>query len=61
MASSYDEASSHIETKVINGVAMPFTNPELMIRLKQTVREKDSWDRNYLEDMIRRRANGKRM
>ena len=58
---SCDEASSHIETKVINGVAIPFANPELMIRLKQTVREKDSWDRNYLEDMIRRRANGKRM
>jgi hypothetical protein len=49
----YEEASPDIETVTIQSVAIPFASPELLLRMKQTHREKDVLDRQFLERKIR--------
>ncbi len=49
----YDEASREIETVNIQGVLIPFATPKLLLRMKQTHREKDQLDRMFLERKIR--------
>lgn len=49
----YEEASKEIETVLIQGVAIPFASPALLLRMKQTHREKDQFDRMFLERKIR--------
>lgn len=44
----YAEASHEIETDTIDGVAVPFASAKLLLRMKQTVREKDAADRAFL-------------
>ena len=51
----YDEASRSIETVEIQGVSIPFANPELLLRMKQTPREKDASDRVFLHRKIAER------
>jgi hypothetical protein len=51
----YEDAVSGIETEVIDGVPIPFAGAELMLRMKQSPREKDSTDRSFLEELIRRK------
>jgi len=51
----YSEARSEIETFMIDGVAIPFASAQLLLRMKQTYRDKDALDRQYLEQEIRKR------
>jgi hypothetical protein len=51
----YDEALWGIETVTIEGVPIPFAGPPLLLRLKQTVREKDRLDRMFLEELLSRK------
>jgi hypothetical protein len=54
---AYTEASDHIEWITIQGVRIPFGTPELLLRMKQTPREKDMEDRLYLEHLLKQRGN----
>ncbi len=49
---AYDEASREIEVVEIRGVPIPFANPRLLLRMKQTHREKDAEDRVFLHRKI---------
>jgi hypothetical protein len=51
----YAEASKDIEWVRIRDVAIPFANPELLWRTKQTHREKDALDRAFLADLIKKK------
>ena len=53
----YAEAREEIETIMVNGVAIPFASPNLLLRMKQTYRDKDALDRQYLEQKIRERQS----
>jgi hypothetical protein len=48
----YDEARGSIEIAEIQGVPIPFPNPQLLLRMKQTHREKDAEDRVFLQRKI---------
>ena len=48
----YEECSGEIETVVVQGVSIPFASPRLLLRMKQTHREKDELDRKFLERKI---------
>ena len=52
----YAEAATAIESAVLQGVAVPFASPELLLKLKRTVREKDAVDRQFLEMLIAGRS-----
>ena len=45
---AYDEAAPEIQTFVIDGVPIPFASAKLLLRTKQTYREKDAEDRMFL-------------
>jgi hypothetical protein len=49
----YEDAAGGIETEVIDGVPIPFAGAELMLKMKQSVREKDTADRSFLQQLIR--------
>ncbi len=51
----YEDSTSGIETEVIDGVTIPFAGAELMLRMKQSPRERDSIDRDFLQQLIRTR------
>lgn len=51
----YEDAAGGIETEVIDGVPIPFAGAELMLKMKQSVREKDTADRSFLQQLIRAR------
>ncbi len=46
---TYEEAAGEIETKYIQGVPIPFASARLLLRTKQTYRDKDVLDRMFLE------------
>jgi hypothetical protein len=48
----YAEASKSIEIAEIEGVPIPFANAPLLLRMKQTHREKDADDRIFLHRKI---------
>ena len=48
----FDEASSEIEWATFEAVAIPFATAELLLRLKQTLRENDVADRIFLQRRI---------
>ncbi len=48
----YEEASKSIEPAQVQGVSIPFANPHLLLRMKQTYREKDAEDRVFLHKKI---------
>ena len=52
---SYEDAVAGIETEVIDGVSIPFAGAELMLKMKQSPREKDAVDRSFLQQLIRDR------
>ena len=56
----YTEASKSISWITIREVKIPFASPELLLRLKQTHREKDAMDRNYLAELIRKQGKSPR-
>jgi len=52
-AVEYAEASGEISRVSIQGVPIPFASPKLLLRLKQTYREKDAIDRMFLHELIK--------
>lgn len=48
----YAEAAASVEVVEIDGVPIPFASPALLWRLKQTVREKDRLDREFLARLL---------
>ncbi|HWM24628.1 MAG TPA: hypothetical protein VNP98_07380 [Chthoniobacterales bacterium] len=48
----YAEASKSIELAEIHGVSIPFADVHLLLRMKQTHREKDAEDRVFLQRKI---------
>jgi hypothetical protein len=48
----YAEASKHVDIVDIDGVAIPFANPALLLRTKDTYRDKDKMDRAFLQQLI---------
>jgi hypothetical protein len=51
----YEDAAGGIETEIVDGVPIPFAGAELMLRMKQSPREKDSVDREFLLHLLRTR------
>ena len=51
----FDEASRSVEVAQVQGVSIPFATPQLLLRMKQTHREKDALDRIFLHREIARR------
>lgn len=49
---SYDEASRMVDIVTVEGVPIPFANPSLLWRTKQTMREKDRLDRVFLAHIL---------
>ena len=49
----YEDAAGGIETEEIEGVRIPFAGAQLMLKMKQSPREKDTADRNFLQQLIR--------
>jgi hypothetical protein len=49
----YAAAAPEIRTVDVEGVPIPFASPELLLKMKQTVREKDRLDRAFLEELLR--------
>jgi len=52
---SYEDAIRGIEIEAVDGVSIPFAGAELMLTMKQGVREKDAWDRSFLQQLIKAR------
>ncbi len=50
---NYEEASKSILPVKIQDTIIPFASPELLLRLKNTIREKDKIDRLFLEQLLR--------
>lgn len=55
---SYEHAREMIESVEIDGVAIPFANPRLLWRTKDTVRDKDKVDRAFLARLLASRGEG---
>ena len=53
---TYDDAANEIEVREMQGVAIPFASAKLLLRTKQTYRDKDIPDRIFLEEKLRRAA-----
>lgn len=53
----YEEASRDIDVVEIAGVKIPFANPQLLWRTKQTPREKDAIDRTFLAELLKKKTN----
>ena len=53
----YAEASKEIAVIDIAGVPIPFANPKLLLRLKQTDREKDAEGRFFLQRLLEEQEN----
>lgn len=52
----FEDTAGGIETEVIDGVPIPFASAELMLRMKQGLREKDTTDRSFLQQLLRNRG-----
>jgi hypothetical protein len=53
----YEDAANGIETEIIDGVPIPFAGADLMLKMKQSPREKDAADRSFLQQLIRARKS----
>lgn len=49
---AYEEASTAVEIVVLGGVPIPVVQPAMLLRMKQTFREKDAIDRIFLQRKI---------
>jgi len=54
---TYDDAVDQIELRVIEGVTIPFPSAQLLLRMKQTYRDKDVIDRKFLESKLQERSS----
>ena len=52
---TYRDTISHILTDEIQGVKIPYLKPELLIKTKMGVRPKDVQDRDYLQELMKRK------
>jgi hypothetical protein len=48
----FDDSANEIETHIVDGVPIPFASAALLLKTKQTYREKDGQDRLYLEHRV---------
>ncbi len=48
----YEDVKHLIEFEEYQGVTIPFASPALLWKTKQTFREKDAWDRSFLEKLL---------
>jgi hypothetical protein len=55
----FDEARTDIEIEIIQGEPIPFAGPELMLKLKRGLREKDQLDRSFIQRVITERKKRK--
>jgi hypothetical protein len=53
----YGEASQEIESLSVRGVNIPFASARLLLRTKQTHREKDALDRAFLSELLRQKKS----
>jgi hypothetical protein len=51
---TYSEAVTSINFHEVNGVRIPFASPDMMWKMKQTMREKDISDRLFLSQLLNR-------
>lgn len=49
---SFEQAESEIDWREIEGIRIPFASAALLLKTKQTVREKDEIDRLYLKRIL---------
>jgi hypothetical protein len=49
----YEDAAGGVEIEVIDGVPIRFAGAELMLKMKQSLREKDTADRSFLQQLLR--------
>jgi hypothetical protein len=54
---SYTEALPDVEIHSIEGLAVPVASARLLLRMKQTYREKDAADRLFLEEKLRQQGS----
>ncbi len=52
----YAEAIPRADIVELDGVPIPFASPELLLRMKDTYREKDKLDRAFLTQLVARRG-----
>ena len=55
LEAQYSDTISHILTDEIQGVKIPYLKPELLIKTKMGVRPKDVQDRDYLQELMKRK------
>jgi len=48
----FNAAEAEIDWREIEGIKIPFASPSLLLKTKQTVREKDEIDRLYLKRLL---------
>lgn len=53
---AYEEARRQVDIVEIEGVPIPFAKPELLLRMKDTYRDKDKLDRAFLTKLIEQRG-----
>jgi predicted nucleotidyltransferase len=53
----YSEAGQFVESIQVRDVTIPFANLELLLRTKQTYREKDALDRAFIEERLKQRRS----
>jgi hypothetical protein len=51
-----DDAVNDIELKVVEGAPIPFASATMLLKMKQTYRDKDIPDRIFLEEKLRKGA-----
>ncbi|MBI2606785.1 MAG: hypothetical protein HYW49_11970 [Deltaproteobacteria bacterium] len=51
---SFAEASASVELVEIEGIKIPFPNDEMLLKMKQGVREKDVIDRKFLLEKMKK-------
>ncbi|MBC7367008.1 MAG: nucleotidyltransferase [Undibacterium sp.] len=53
----YEDTAGGVETEIIDGVPIPFAGAELMLKMKQSPREKDAADRRFLQQLLHARQS----
>jgi Nucleotidyl transferase of unknown function (DUF2204) len=49
---SYEDAVDQVELSTVEGITIPFPSAQLLLRMKQTYRDKDVVDRRFLESKL---------
>jgi len=52
---SYEDAKNEIIIAAIDGVEIPLASPELLWKMKQTMREKDNLDLMFLKELLKKK------